>query len=148
MSASVHCLFVLAWQPPEGQGLLIHEVSRSHTTTYHSLYESSGRVISSSQRTLRDNTQHTKQLDTHAPGGIWTQNIIRRAVVDLRLRQRSHWDRSSTLYGPEIFHRCMLSTLVHRTVVKGFMDNVRLKSLILGKRLEIKPRCYRRFKII
>jgi len=29
------CLF-LARQPPVGQGLIIHEVSRSHTTTQHS----------------------------------------------------------------------------------------------------------------
>jgi len=26
----------MAQQPPVGQGLLNHEVSRSHTTTYHS----------------------------------------------------------------------------------------------------------------
>jgi len=34
-----HRLFVslfLALQPPVGQDLLIHEVSRSHTTTHHS----------------------------------------------------------------------------------------------------------------
>ena len=30
------CLFVLARQPPVGHGLLILEVSRSHTTTHHS----------------------------------------------------------------------------------------------------------------
>ena len=29
------CLF-LALQPPVGHGLLIHEISRSHTTTHHS----------------------------------------------------------------------------------------------------------------
>jgi len=29
-------LFPLAQQPPVGQGLLIHQVSRSHTTTRHS----------------------------------------------------------------------------------------------------------------
>ena len=29
--------FFLAQQPPVGQGLLIHEVSISHTTTHHSL---------------------------------------------------------------------------------------------------------------
>ena len=29
------CLF-LARQPPVAQGLLLHEVSRSHTTTHHS----------------------------------------------------------------------------------------------------------------
>jgi len=28
--------FFLAQQPPVGQGLLIREVSRSHTTTHHS----------------------------------------------------------------------------------------------------------------
>ena len=32
------CFFVCYWSdsPPVGQGLLIHEVSRSHTTTHHS----------------------------------------------------------------------------------------------------------------
>ena len=63
------CLFS-ARQPPLGQGLLIHEVSRSHTTTYHSRYDSSGRAISSSQRPLRDNTQHSQQRDIHFSGGI------------------------------------------------------------------------------
>jgi len=29
-------LFLLARQPPVGQGLHIHEFSRSHTTTHHS----------------------------------------------------------------------------------------------------------------
>jgi hypothetical protein len=46
------CIFfyISAQQPPMGQGLLIHEVSRSHTTTHHSRWDSSGRVISLSQR--------------------------------------------------------------------------------------------------
>jgi hypothetical protein len=30
------CFLLLAQQPLVGQGLLIHEVSRSHTTTHHS----------------------------------------------------------------------------------------------------------------
>ena len=42
----------LARQPPVGQGLLIHEVSISHTTTHHSRYDSSGQVI----RPLPNNT--------------------------------------------------------------------------------------------
>jgi hypothetical protein len=29
-------MFFFARQPPVGQGLLIHEVSRSHTTAHHS----------------------------------------------------------------------------------------------------------------
>jgi hypothetical protein len=81
--------------PPMGQGLLFHEVSRSHTTTHHSRQDSSGRVISSSQRSLPlpDNTQHSRQTNIHAPGGIRTHNLCRRAAVDLRLRPRGHWDR-------------------------------------------------------
>ena len=52
----VLCLF-LARQPPMGQGLLIHEVSRSHTT-HHSRQDSPGRVISPSHRSLPDNTHN------------------------------------------------------------------------------------------
>ena len=76
-----------------GLGLLIHEVafSRSHTT-HHSRYDSSGRVISSSQRPLPDNTQHSQQTDIHASGGIRTHDLSRRAAVDLRLRPRVDWD--------------------------------------------------------
>ena len=47
--------------PTLGQVLLIHKVSRSHTTTQHCRWDSSGRVISSSQRPLPDNTQHSQQ---------------------------------------------------------------------------------------
>jgi len=35
-------IFFLAQQPPVRQGLLIHVVSRSHTTTHHSRQDSSG----------------------------------------------------------------------------------------------------------
>ena len=55
----------LTQQPPPstpvGHGLLNHEVSRSRTTTHHSRQDSSGRLISSSQRPLPDNTQHSQQ---------------------------------------------------------------------------------------
>jgi hypothetical protein len=53
-----------------GHGLLIHEVSRPHTTTHHSRQDSSGRVISLSQRPLPDNTQHSQQTNSHAPVGF------------------------------------------------------------------------------
>jgi len=43
-------------------------------------------VISSSQRLLPDNTQHSQQTNIHAPGGILTHNLSRRKAVDLRLR--------------------------------------------------------------
>jgi len=52
-------IFLFAQQPPVDQGLLIHEVCRSHTITHHSRYDSSGRVISSTQRPLPDNTRYS-----------------------------------------------------------------------------------------
>ena len=58
---SMFITFFFARQPPLGQNLLIHEVSRSHTTTHHSRQDFSGRVISSSQRPLPDNIQPSQQ---------------------------------------------------------------------------------------
>ena len=57
---------------PVGQSLLNHEVSRLHTTTPHSQQDSSGRVISSSQRPLPDNTQHSQQKKR--PCSRWDSN--------------------------------------------------------------------------
>ena len=70
-------------------GAPIIDVSRSHTTTQHSRYDSSGWVISSSQRPLPDKTQHSQQTNIHAPGGIRTHDLSRRAATDLRLRRRT-----------------------------------------------------------
>ena len=57
---------------------------------------SQGRESSSSQRPLPDNTQHSQQTNIHAPGGIRTHNLSRRAAADLRLSPRGHWDRNKT----------------------------------------------------
>jgi hypothetical protein len=73
--------------PPHPRGF-----ENTHTTR-HNRKDSSGRVISSSQRPLPDNTQHSKQTDIHAPGGIRAHNLSRRAGVDLRHRPRGHLDR-------------------------------------------------------
>jgi len=80
--------FPMALWSNAGHGLLIHEVYRSHTTTHHSRYGSSRRVISSSQRPLPDNTQHSQQTNVHATGGIRTHDLSRRAATDLNLRPR------------------------------------------------------------
>jgi hypothetical protein len=55
--------------------------------------DSSGWVISSLQRPLPDNTKHTQQTNIQATDGIRTHDRSRRAAVDLRIRQRCHWDR-------------------------------------------------------
>ena len=54
-------------------------------------------MISPSQRPLPDNTQHSQQTNIHAPGGIRTHNLSRRAAVDLRLRPRGRWDRRTAI---------------------------------------------------
>ena len=74
--------FFVALRPNAGHDLLIFEVSRSHTTTHHSRQDSSGRVISSSQRPLPDNTQHSQRTNIHAPSGIQTHDLSRRAATD------------------------------------------------------------------
>jgi hypothetical protein len=76
----------MAQQPLVGKGLLIIEASRSHS-------DSSGQVISPTQRPLPDNTQHPQETNIHASGGIRTHNPGKRTAADLRLRPRAHWDR-------------------------------------------------------
>ena len=90
--ATTHCGFV-SCSPLAGYSLLAYEVSCSHTTTRHSRQDSSGRVISPSQRPLPDNTQHSQQTNIHASSGIRTHDLSRRATEDLRLRPRGYWDR-------------------------------------------------------
>ena len=48
---------------------------------------------SARRRDLYLTTQHSQQTDIHAPGGIRTHNLSRRAAADVRLRPRGHWDR-------------------------------------------------------
>ena len=63
-----------------------------HTQGSTSRYNSSGRLIGSSQRPLPDDTQHSQQTDIHAPGEIRPHDLSRRAATDIRLRPRGQWD--------------------------------------------------------
>jgi len=91
--------FPVALRPNAGQGLFIHEVSKSHTAMHHSRYESFRGVTSSSQRPLHDNTQHSQQKNFHAPGGIQTHDLSRRAAADVRLTLRGHLYRLWSPHG-------------------------------------------------
>ena len=55
-----------------------------HTQTHHTGWHFSGRVVSPTQITLRDNTQHSQETDLHAPGGIRTYNPSKQAATDPR----------------------------------------------------------------
>jgi len=101
-----------------GQGHLIHEVSRSHTTTHHRRQDVSGRVINLSQRPLPDNTQIHNRQTSMPPGEIRTQNLSRRADADLRLRPRGHRDRHIWIYktkNKQYYRWCMNSGIYELT---------------------------------
>ena len=74
--------FFLSLLPNAGHGLLILEVSRSHTITHHSRQDSSAQVIDPSERPLPNKTHHPQQEDIHVAGGIRTHNLSKRAVAD------------------------------------------------------------------
>jgi len=65
LKSDYYCFIIIiipvALQPNAGHSLLIHEVSRLHTMTHHGQQDSSGQVISTSQRPPPDNTQHSQQ---------------------------------------------------------------------------------------
>jgi len=73
------------------QILLIIEASWSHSDISQLL-----RLLCESDKPdaeNSDNTQHTQQTDTHAPGRIQTHNPSKRAAANPYLRQHGHWDR-------------------------------------------------------
>ena len=81
---------VMVLSCPLGHGLLILEISRSQTTTHHSRWDFSGRVISPSQSPLPHNTQHSTQTNIHALAESRTHDPSKPAAVDLRLKPRGH----------------------------------------------------------
>jgi hypothetical protein len=102
----------MAQQPLVGQGLLIIEVSRSHSNTSHSV----GLLWTSDQPDAETSTwQHTTlTADIHAPPprhAIWTRNPSNRVAADPRLRSRGHWDRLRYMYAYKIQSRSLLSEL-------------------------------------
>jgi hypothetical protein len=68
---------------------------QDHTQPHHIQQDSSGRVISPTQRPLPDNTKHTQVTDIHVSDGIGTRNPSKRAAADPRLRPRGHQDRQN-----------------------------------------------------
>ena len=109
----VFCLFLVRQPPPPfsvGQEFHIHEVSRSHTTTHYSQQDSSGRVISSSQRPLPENIQHSQQKKKiHSPDHLIRLDFITRTILGKEYRSLSsslcsflYSFVTSSLLGPNI----------------------------------------------
>ena len=92
---------IVLW-PDTGHGILLLEVSRSHTMMHHSREDSSGRVISPSQRPLPDNKQHSQETHIRAPSRIRTHNPSNRVAADMCLRPRGHWGQPESTNNLEI----------------------------------------------
>jgi len=94
----VSCAFIMKvfiFSFPRRNSLLLARVSslsrlHDHTQTHYTRQNSSGGVISTSQRPLPDNTQQTNIRD---PGGIRTHSPSKRVTSDPPLRTRGQWDR-------------------------------------------------------
>ena len=87
--SKTHFFLPVALRPNVGHSLLTLEVCRSHTTTHHSQLDSSGRVISSSQRPVPTQTHQSPEEDIHSPSGTRTRNSGKQTAADPRLRPRS-----------------------------------------------------------
>jgi len=95
-------VFVCFWSdsPPVGHGLLIHEV---FYITHNDAPQSVGFLWTSDQPDAETSTwQHSQQTNFHAPGGIRTHDLSRRAAADIRLRPRGHWGRPFCDVGLEL----------------------------------------------
>ena len=110
----VYFFFPVALRPSAGHGLLILEVSRSHT--HNDASQSVGLLWTSDQLVAETSSlQHSQQTNIHAPSGIRTHDLSRRAAADLRLRPRGHWDRLSIF----LLHFCVGSVQTTSTVNKN-----------------------------
>ena len=67
---------------------------RDYTQTHHTRQDTSGRVITPTQKTIPDNTQQSQETDIHATDRNRTRNHrSKRAAADPRHRPRRHWNR-------------------------------------------------------
>jgi hypothetical protein len=88
-----------------GLGVLIAEVSRSHSYTTHAvgLLWASDRPV---RIALPYKTQHSQETGIHAAGGIRTYNPSKRTAAHPRLRPRGHLDRLTFIGGKIKFYVC------------------------------------------
>jgi hypothetical protein len=69
---------------------------RDYIHVHRTVYDSSGREISSMQKLVFDNMQNSRKTNFHAHGGIRTDNPSKRAIWDTRLWPSGHWERLPT----------------------------------------------------
>ena len=90
------CLFVCFWRnSPQWVRASSFMTFLGHTQRRTTVDRTPLDKWSARRRDLYLTTHTTLTINIHAPGGIRTHNLNRRAAADLRLRPRGHWDRQS-----------------------------------------------------
>ena len=102
-------------------------------------------MISSSQRPLPDNTQHSQQTNIHTSCGIRTHDLSSRAAEDLRLRPRGHWDRHPLLAPRLSKHRAMLLLHLWAFVACARVTSTITVTAVLENRMSCHPWCRSQF---
>ena len=97
-------IFFLALRLNAGYGPHNNDVSKPHTTTHHSRYGSSGRMISSLQRPPPGNTTHTRHWH---PWPRWDSNPQSQQASCRGLASQTARPR-----GPAIRNACLLTHLL------------------------------------
>jgi len=97
-------------------------------------------MISSSQRLLPVNTQHSQQTYIHARGRIRTHDLSRRAGADLRLRPRDRRLYETLNYASENFITLPALTIgvmsnLFTYLKSSIPRDVERRGLVLGKQL-------------
>ena len=124
------------------------QVCRSHSDTPHSvrLLRTSDRpVVETSSR----ETQHSKQTDIHAPGGIRISNPSKPAAANPRLRSSGHWNRQEhALAIPNIRvkkHSNKFTECVYFFLFESWFVSVHVVLVSCGTQLEYILNSNRRF---
>jgi hypothetical protein len=79
------------------------------------------------RRDLYLTTHNTQQTNIHAPCGIRTHNLSRRAAEDLRPRPRGHWDRHMCY-----IHMCYIHILNPKRVLYNNVNRVVIHGIFLN----------------
>ena len=133
---TVPSIYILAQQSPSWPG---SPYPRGFWITHNDAPQSLRPLLISDLVAETSTWQHTTlTTEIHAPGGIRTHKLSRRAVADLRLRPRGHWDRPSINYctvnimtvfpdGKYEIHLCLFSCLQtrnHRLLTENCTDRL------------------------
>ena len=109
----------MARQALMGLGRYRVEVSRSRPVG----------LLGASDRPVAETTRHSQETDIHAPGGIRTRSLSKRAAADVCLRSRGHRYRLLIKYFRQIRFLCSYTFYYTRHVsnqwfiIKGFVLN-------------------------